>query len=577
VQRIATGLGVSVTSVKRIASTPHWVLTVTGSGTPASAEAVRSLLRKDTRFAFVAHAYKTTDWNNDVLPLSEVIVRAKPGVSRGQIEQKAAALGSRVIRAPDPANDLLNYLLAVPVDSAEAVLDIANELDRDPLIDWATPDMISDYDLASVPSDPLFSSQYYLHNTITVGGVPADINVEPAWDLTKGSSSIRITFVDAGLDISHPEFSGRAGSFISLDKMAALSTEPGEGAGHPYSHDSHGTAVAGIAAAAHDGVGIAGIAPNVSLGSVRIIRDGDNPNLSLRESASASDIADGLTWAANHSDIVSNSWGGGAPNTAIAQAIAGGMTTGRGGLGAIFVFSAGNDSATAPDWEAAIGDPNQYPELAVVAMTMAGQIASYSNRAHAYNQAIAAFGGTHVNLTCNGADVVTTDLSYSHPCNDGPGGDNRYTSTFSGTSAAAPQVSGAAALLLSREPTLTASQVRTRIFGSADPWQYDQYDFGNGKLNIMAALTGSLSVTIDGPTSGGPMASCYWVANVTGGTAPYTYLWVGDLWKGQTINGQSATLQAYVTYNLVVVVHDSNGATGQGYLQVAGWPDGNCS
>lgn len=571
VQQLAQTRGVSVASTRRIASQPHWVLQLASVATPEAATVARALLKADARFAHVAHAYKVAESNADVLLLDQMVARFKRGVTRAQVDSLAATLGSSVRRAPMPDSGYANYVLSVPTDSANDVLRVANAIDQHPLAQWATPDMVGDWGVEAAPVDALYPLQYYMRNSVFWTGVRADINAEPAWDLTKGAGTVRITYLDSGVDISHPEFAARGGAFVGLDKLAFLSTEPGEGAGRPFSRDSHGTAVAGIATAAHDGVGMAGVAPNVQIGSVRLFRNASDPNPANRQVASANDIADGITWAYQRSDVLSNSWGGGPVNQAVVQAIIDALALGRGGLGGVVVFSAGNDGAGQPNWQAAIGDPNDYPEIAVIALTRNGPIASYSNRAGWYNLAIGGFGGEIMQSTCNFADIVTTDLSFNHPCNDGPNGDNKYTSSFSGTSAAAPQVSGAAALLLSREPGLTVRQLRDRLMRTADPWG-DVPVYGNGKLNVFAALTGALNVTISGPTSGDIFTLCYWDAIVSGGTPPYTYKWTGGIGNGRTDTWVSGSI-TYDTY-LMVTVHDSHGAAGQAYLQVYNAPEG---
>ena len=128
-------------------------------------------------------------------------------------------------------------------------------------------------------------------------------------------------------------------------------------------------------------------------------------------------------------------------------------------------------------------------------------------------------------------DVVTTTLVGDRPCNDGPNANADYTSTFGGTSAAAPQVAGAVALLLAKEPTLTLTEVRNRILGQADPWGAST-QFGAGKLNTYRSLAPPppppFTVTITGPDPVQPFSQCLYQALVSGGTSPYSYGWKAD-------------------------------------------------
>ncbi|MGQ0765932.1 MAG: S8 family serine peptidase [Gemmatimonadota bacterium] len=129
-------------------------------------------------------------------------------------------------------------------------------------------------------------------------------------------------------------------------------------------------------------------------------------------------------------------------------------------------------------------------------------------------------------------ELVTIDRWGSSGCNDGPSGNVNYTTTFSGTSAAAPQVAAAAALILSREPNLTESQVRARLCQTADPWGAAS-EFGCGKLNVLRALTGTqLTSSIGGPAVVNSNATCLWSASASGGIPPYTYTWKVN---GQTV------------------------------------------
>lgn len=238
--------------------------------------------------------------------------------------------------------------------------------------------------------------------------------------------------------------------------------------------DSHGTHVAGIIAANHDGVGVAGIAPNVVIRSNRYFTDCSSSGCTVADDQEKADAIN-AAWEEFDTDVLNHSWSRrpGSPSDAIATAIEWAVKDGRDGLGSVVVFSAGNDTAD-------VGFPANVPEaIAVSAITKSGDLAPYSNRGPEIE--ITAPSSTSVFL-CRG-NIVTIDFMGSGGCDDGPGGDLDTTDGFGGTSAAAPQVAAAAALLISVDPSLTESQVRQRLKDAADPWG-DSDKFGAGKLNV---------------------------------------------------------------------------------------------
>lgn len=479
------------------------------------------LLRSTQRFQFVSNAYRTVDGDHEVLLLNRLVVRFKDDVTPRQIDSLNAAFGTRILRPPRPDSGFAEYWLEYPPDGDP--LQIAAMLYQHALVNWADPDNISDRRPHTTPTDPYFNLQYYLKSNVYRSGIRIDINVEAAWDITTGDQTVHVAVIDDGVDFQQQDIQFFGGE-MGYDLLWQLA-EPGESAFSPYNDDTHGTAVAGIIKARHNnGLGIAGVAPNVRLYPIRIFRRTYDPCApGCTQRATNAQIGDAINWAWQfaEADVINNSWGGGAPSDHITNAIHNAVTQGRNGKGSVVIFSAGNG-----------GGPVNYPAylddvIAVGALAQDGELASYSNFGPALD--IVAFGGERVPFTCSGADIVTTDAWSGDGCNDGPGGDVNFTATFSGTSAAAPQVSGVAALLLSSEPGLTWTSVRNRILSSADNWGSSYY-FGNGKLDAYGTLVSlPLSASINGPSEVLPMQFCSWQASVSGGLPPYTYSWSGVL------------------------------------------------
>jgi subtilisin family serine protease len=197
-----------------------------------------------------------------------------------------------------------------------------------------------------------------------------------------------------------------------------------------------------------NGLGISGVAPLVRVNSIRIFRRTYPPESQQGTvAASTSQMAAAINYAWNTlgSHVLSNSWGGGAPSTAITNAITNALSQGRGGLGAVVVFAAGNPS----NREGGYIGPVQYPAslsstrnvISVGAINRYGDPANYTpDGTWPWGPRIDVVAPSgHYTDPCVG-EVVTLDRYGSPGCNDGPGSDINYTSTFSGTSATAPQV-----------------------------------------------------------------------------------------------------------------------------------------
>jgi subtilisin family serine protease len=504
----------------------HWLVYLAPGTTAETTLAATRRLKADSRFEFASTAFKTIEGNADVALLNRLAVQFRPGVSQAAIDSLNGAMGTHVIRPPRPDSGFGEYWLAYPPGASVDPLAVAAAYDRSPLVVWADPDKLSDYKTHLTPTDPFYTSQYYLKNSTTLNGVPVDDNVELAWNYTLGggapsSGGITVAVIDAGVEATQEDLNGRV--LFGYDAFGNNTFGCSDCADAPFGDDYHGTSVAGIVGASqNNGLGVTGVAPGVWILPVRIFR-GD-------QVASACQIGSGINfaWQLGAADVLSNSWGGGAQDNCITSAINAAATQGRSGNGALVVFSAGNTSARSqgiigsPTWQAQLSNV-----LSVGAVDRNGALTDYTPEGSGIGLVAPSGHYTDVCPRLGGVgpfgDVVTTDRSGSAGCNDGPGGNVNYTSTFSGTSAAAPQVSGVAALLYSLEPGLTMSQARSRVQAGADPWGSNT-QYGSGKVDALFTLK-PLSVGINGPNDITQAGTYTWTASPLGGTGSYALQW----------------------------------------------------
>lgn len=394
------------------------------------------------------------------------------------------------------------------------LLKICNRIAEDKNITWCEPDFFSD--IKPHRRGPLYPDQYYLNNTGQSGGtVGVDIRAEGAWLSTTGAGTLRVAVIDEGMD-AHEDYAGRL--------LSGYTTGNPSGNGAPgYAGAYHGVACAGIIGATHNnGLGIRGVAPGVQLIPVNIFPSGAAPD---------SDIAAAINWAWNSgaADVLSCSWGGGEPSNAIRDAFNSAMTLGRGGLGSIVVASSGNGGNEDASF------PSNLPGIITVgACDHNGVVCGYSQR------------GASMDVVAPSADdddaggIFTTDRMGANGANAG-----NYMNNFGGTSAACPQVSGIAALILSINPNLTVSQVTNAIQRSATdvgPAGFDHI-YGFGRANACRALEQAIIETgISGPAVFCGSSASYSISNYPGFTFQGWSIPVGETRVTLSTNGNSATL-----------------------------------
>jgi len=263
-----------------------------------------------------------------------------------------------------------------------------------------------------------------------------------------------------------------------------LSSAPNENdpSGEPI---GHGECCAGIIAASHNYLGIRGISPRASIIPINIFNDWYISSGEVYYSEDARDLSNAIdfAWDDAGADVLSNSWGyrtaasGDIPYAdAIIAAIGRARSQGRNGLGSIVVFASGNYGGS---FSGVTFPANVNGVITVGAVDKNGNIWNYSSRGSEMDL-VAPSGNTDLN-----GDIRTIDREGTKGYESG-----NYTEKFGGTSAACPQVSGVAALMLSVNPSLTEPDVRTILQQTATDMGSTGFDntYGYGRGNAAAAV-----------------------------------------------------------------------------------------
>lgn len=354
------------------------------------------------------------------------------------------------------------FYYKIHVNDIENVIPLSNYLYENKIAVWAHPNFSVTVERCN---DALYSQQYYLKNTGQNGSlVGMDLNIEKAWEITKGCENIVVAVIDDGVE-DHEDLNDQNGNSRVLNGFTAFDET---GNGRPDSdNDNHGIACAGIIGASHNNIGIKGIAPNVKILPI-CIKLGISPQ-------TLDEMAEAFNWAwQNGADIISCSFGGSNINwDAVHNAIDNAKNNGRDNKGCVIVFAAGN------------GGENKIFNLAektigVGAINNSGHLGKYSNGERYSNIGsgldLVAFGGDWDSE--GNKDIVTLDR------------DNGYRTNFGQTSAAAPQVAGIAALILSVNPELNRSSVENILFNTANDMGANGYDvaYGHGRPDAFRAV-----------------------------------------------------------------------------------------
>jgi subtilisin-like proprotein convertase family protein len=417
--------------------------------------ALEFLQTQATEPAFVLYpaGQQHNEQNRHILS-SAVAVRLANNVSPEALGKYSGAVSFK------PTRSLRNWFIfkaTTPNDS----LTLADRLKSTPGVLFAEPQLARLRQGKHLPDDEFIHNQWHLQNSGQTGGPPGiDINIANVWNQWRGADCV-IGIVDTGFETNHPD--------LAINHRSDLSANLD---GNPFDPETswHGTLVAGIAAARGDNsIGVVGVAYESGLADLRISEMSNDPQ-----------EAEAMALFNEAIQVKNNSWG--APDATIydpprldgpgyftVAALADGTTSGRNGLGQVYVFPAGNGRAFG-DNANYDGYANSPYVICVGAVNDMGEQSSYSESGACL--ALCAPSGSGPS-TCDGGRtrLATTDLTGDFGVNTNgiicDLTDRCYTTNFSGTSASVPVVSGVSALMLQSRPQLNWRDVKEILMRTA--------------------------------------------------------------------------------------------------------------
>lgn len=472
----------------------------------------------------------STQAQAQTVEVGRVIVRLKPDASvlrSSVVQAQSAGTSSEPMQRLGRKRGLLvadgrqiGRRMHVAVAEGMSSTQLAAVLAQDPDVLYAVPDQLRrPLAVSSPPSDPLYGNvlnttvaagQWYLRPYDELSNIRSTNNAASAWGVATGQG-VRVAVLDSGVRFDHPDLTnkllpganmisyaavagtntGRStdaqdlGDWVTSNDITAINREVGGNAGcsvQPRS-DWHGTKVAGIIGAQTDnGIGMASVAPDAMLLPVRVLGKCGGWD---------SDILAGMRWAAGLSvqgvaststpaRVINMSLGAVGSCAQSYQDVIAELTA----LGVVVVVSAGNENGLA------VTSPANCP--GVIAVTGVRHLGTKVAFASVGQQvSLAAPGGNCVNEGSNSVCLypilTTSNAGQTTPVSDGAGG-STYTDDFLnpsyGTSFAAPQVSGAAALLLEVRPDLTPAAVRSVLMAAARSFPTSGGSAGIGQCRL---------------------------------------------------------------------------------------------
>ena len=450
----------------------------------------RNVLKKEPEIRFAGRVLVDADGKTLVLYTENIFLKFHDNITADICEKIIVENNLKIKQKPDYSKN--TYSVSAPENTGLLIFRLAESLLNRKEVELCHPELIRKRSLKNI-----HPNQWHLRTT-TIGGIKitAGVRADLAQKLTLGENII-IALIDDGFDIDHPEFD-QPGKVVYSRDVTSNSNDP-----RPKStYDNHGTACAGVAAAA--GIKASGVAPGALFMPIRL-----SSNLGSFAEANA------FKWAADHgADIISCSWGPEDGNwsdpddpvhttqvdlpDSTRLAIDYAVLNGRNRKGCIITFAAGNGNEDIKF----DGYASYNKVIAVAACNDTSKRSVYSD--YGSNVWCSFPSGDFGYPPFNHPDplthgIYTTDRQGKEGYN--PNGD--YTDDFGGTSSSCPGVAGTAALILSANSELTWQDVKEIIKDTSekiDPAN-GQYDtdghskyYGYGRVDAEKAVRRALDL-----------------------------------------------------------------------------------
>lgn len=389
----------------------------------------------------------------------EFVVRMSKGIRPQSLTQNLSALGFSVkstVNADEQVFLVKAKNLKVLGGHGDIRVTAINALKSVPGIETAEPNFI--YRLLDVPNakpnDPSFTNLWAMENlgqkdsSGRAGKPGADIGATKAWALEKGSKNVLVAVIDTGIDYTHPDLAANVWTKPGTTNVHGFNAITGKE--DPMDDHSHGTHCSGtIGGVGDNGVGVVGVNWTVSIMGSKF--------LSAQGGGTLADAIKAIDYATlNGAQVMSNSWGGGGYSEELKNAI-----SRANDKGILFIAAAGNDTN---DNDANASYPASYDLPNVIAVAASNNVDGLSYFSN--------WGSKSVLLMAPGENIYSTVIG------------GKYD-TYSGTSMATPHVSGAVALLLAHEPSLTVAQVKERLGRTSEKLKsYKKKIASAGRLNV---------------------------------------------------------------------------------------------